>query len=258
MDTFAVTAGSIVGREHVRLHRNNQDGIGIHAGEDLIVAAVTDGCSSGRFSEVGARLGAAWLAHWVPRLYREQVADIGGATATGLCQYLARIASGLAASTDVRTVVNEYLLFTFLVALITPEETMVFGMGDGVICLNGDAIVLDPGPENAPLYLAYLLVNPDALDGTAARLRREPAAFQPVVHLRRPTEEVRSLLIGTDGVSDVIARAGEPLQDGSPPGGLESLSAGANPMQLQRRLVVLGELHRRLADDTTVAVIKRR
>ena len=63
---FFATCGSVTGREHARLGRNNQDGVALAARDGLLVAVVTDGCSSGKWSEVGARLAARWLVEWTP------------------------------------------------------------------------------------------------------------------------------------------------------------------------------------------------
>ena len=52
-----------VGRDHVRVGRNNQDGV--FATRDVVV--VTDGCGSQPHSEVGAQLGARFLGEWLQK-----------------------------------------------------------------------------------------------------------------------------------------------------------------------------------------------
>ncbi len=284
---LAVAAGSVVGREHVRLGRPNQDGVAVHFEDDLMVAAVTDGCSSGRYSEVGARLGAAHLAAWVPELWRRQggtaaaPADLAREAADALVAYLYSVASGLIPGgapvpstlsatpfspsgveggpptthrnargehSSLTGGVADYLLFSFLCAVVDDERAFVFGLGDGVYSLNGDVTVLDPGPENAPDYLAYRLV------GVRGRV------LQPRVHLCVPRAQLRSLAIGTDGLADLVGRASEPLRDGTLQGGLDQFEQGElylrNPSQLHKRLTVIGEVNRRLPDDTTLALIR--
>src|SRR6185295_18687753 len=61
-ESFVVAAGTVTGRDHLRAKRDGQDGCAIVARPDLVAAIVTDRCSSGTKSEVGARLGAAWIA----------------------------------------------------------------------------------------------------------------------------------------------------------------------------------------------------
>jgi hypothetical protein len=254
---FTLTAASVIGREHVRTGRSNQDGVALHHDGELIVAAVTDGCSSGRYSEVGARLGAAHLAGWVPQLWRTlggckaAPADVAREATDALLAYLYSVSGGLkpGGPDELAGAVGDYLLFGFLCAVVDRERAVVFGIGDGVFSLNGVTTVLDPGPENAPDYLAYRLLG--------VRGRR----IQALVHLNVPAATVSSLVIGTDGLADLLARSGEALKDGAPQGGLEQFEQGAlyskNPAQVQKRLTVIGELNRRLPDDTTLALIRR-
>src|SRR5688500_2517928 len=82
---FVAAAGSIVGRDHVRVHKNNQDGFAIAGHGEILVAAVTDGCGSSKFSEVGARLAAAWLARCAPTY---AIGDTGAGRAEALASAL--------------------------------------------------------------------------------------------------------------------------------------------------------------------------
>ena len=66
--SFAIAGGTVLGTEHRHALRNNQDALAFRETEDALIVVVTDGCSSGHSSEVGARLGAAWLAAAVPEL----------------------------------------------------------------------------------------------------------------------------------------------------------------------------------------------
>jgi len=61
---LVIAAGSVTGRDHRRAARDGQDGFAllVSAKANVVASVVTDGCSSGRTSEVGARLGAAWIA----------------------------------------------------------------------------------------------------------------------------------------------------------------------------------------------------
>ena len=245
---FDLFGGSARGAEHARLHRNNQDGIALFASEELIVAVVTDGCSSGRGSEVGARYAAEWIVR-----YAKADRDPGGRDPVRLTRDLTacvrRLALVLQANDDdPRGALHDFFLFTFLVAIIEPELTTVFGVGDGVVSINGRLTVLDPGPDNAPDYVAYGVL--------------EKQAREPVIHHHGPTADIASLLIGTDGVGDLIARAKDVLPDGSCVGGLHALESDdryvRNASLLQKRLIMLGEVHRYLRDDTSIAVIRRR
>jgi hypothetical protein len=260
-DEFFVTAGSVVGRDHVRLHKNNQDGVALSVEPDMIVAAVTDGCSSGKHSEVGARLAASFLASWTPALVRRDVSleSLPHVLAMNLESWMHSMASlqvPPGAARDLAGVLGQYFLFTYLVAVVTPERTLVFGEGDGVVSLNGDAHVLDSGPDNAPRYPAYRCLDHRFLSKDAAE-RSGPAVLAD-----RPTGEVLTLAIGTDGVADLIDRAGESLPDGQLPRGLDQFEDDPrylkNPSLMHKRLIVLGDGHGRLRDDTTLALIRRK
>jgi hypothetical protein len=259
MDHLAVATGSLVGREHVRTQRNNQDGLAVVAQDDLLVAVVTDGCSSGRYSEVGARLGAGWLSHWVP-VYAERYGSVQSAAfleavTEGFLTYLHGVARRFHPQRDaLPTTVQDYLLFTFLVAAITPAETCIFGLGDGVYGLNGEVQTLEPGEGNAPAYLAYRLVA-DALDGPVGSL-------EPRVLAACPTAAVEQVLIATDGAIEMDERAESRMPNGDLVGSVLELTLdpryGRNPSLLQKRLTAMGDVNRWLHDDTTLVLIQRK
>ena len=253
-DQYSLCAGSVTGREHLRTHRNNQDGAAIHAAPDLLIAAVTDGCSSGGSTEVGARFGAAWLARWVPRYACETgpcaiwISDL----TTALVGALGTVARRLAPSEDlVPSTVNDFLLFSFLVIVVSRTRTVVFGAGDGVFSVNGTVHALDAGPANAPAYVAYALLEAGAIDVP----RRRAYA---TVHYDGPTNEVESALVATDGALDLLDHA-DGLRDGVDLAQFErDARYSRNASLVQKRLVVLRETQRVLADDTTIALLKRR
>ena len=145
--------------------------------------------------------------------------------------------------------VNDYLLFTIVGVLITPNETVTFSMGDGAIAVNGKLNQIPAYPDNAPPYLAYGLYHPDAV------------SFEIRDHL--PTYEVESILIATDGIDDFIAveAIGQFWQEDR---------YFKNPDALRRKLAMLNreetkpdwqrrELVKRsgaLSDDTTIVVLR--
>ncbi len=244
---FAALGGSVIGSDHRRALRNNQDGLAFASDDGFIVAVVTDGCSSGRASEVGARLGAAYLAartlDVAPRALDAQAT--ASSVAAAVTEWLDDVASAFGARR--KDAIADMLLFTFLVAVVGPTRAFVFGVGDGVVSLNGLTLALDAGPDNAPAYAAYGLLG---------------AAPPPIVHVDVPTPLVRSLAIATDGALDLLARADEALDGGAPQRGLDQFEDDPvylkNPSLLQKRLVVIGERNARLRDDTTVALVRRR
>jgi hypothetical protein len=236
LDSFSVTSGTIAGREHVRLSRNNQDGIGIAVDGEVIAAVVTDGCSEGRASEVGAKLAASWLAEWAPLYVRALERDprrFVPALADGLLRQLEPFVRSMTAKPGIDpAIVGDFFLFTFLMLVITEVRTTVFGVGDGLFSIDGRTTILDSGADNAPEYLAYRL------------LGRE---LEPTIHFDAPTIEVPSAIIATDGARELTLD--EFFRE---PKYLE------NPTLLHKRLNALGAVQRRLFDDTSVVLVRRR
>jgi serine/threonine protein phosphatase PrpC len=259
---FLVSIGSVRGSDHLRLGRNNQDAAASHTSADVLVAVVADGCSAGPSSEVGARFAASWLSSWVPRSWRSDVPArvwIDDVTRR-LVGDLWPIARALSPEDeDVPSAVHEFLLFSFLVVVVDRARTVVFGAGDGVFAIDGAAVVLDPGPENAPAYLSYALLDrslppprDDACVGAAVKIHRE-----------LDTRDVRSVLLATDGALDLLESSGaeETLRDGTTRGVLAQFTDARyakNPSLVQKRLNVLGDAPKKLRDDTTIALISRR
>lgn len=249
--SFLALAGSVTGRDHRRAERDGQDGHAIVASADVVAAIVTDGCSSGRASEIGARVGAAWLGALVEQRFagvgdetdaRAAVSDVTDA----LLLRLELLARSFDPAGELRVAaVDHALLFGFLVAVVTPRTAIVFGVGDGIVVANGVVTSIDPGPENAPPYLAYRLVG-------GARDRMAPR-----IHLVAPTAEIDALTVATDGLAPLVAAAAATGPDAS----LAALVADpryvTNPSLLRKRLIVLSD-RATFSDDATVAVVRRR
>jgi hypothetical protein len=149
---------------------------------------------------------------------------------------------------DLRATVHDHFLFTIVGIAVTPTLTAVFAIGDGVVAVGSEVRELGPFPDNSPPYLAY-----DLLDPT----RETAFALEALL----PTSDVTSLAVATDGAVELP--------------GLASLATDdrifRNRDALRRRLFRLsderlsvdwaaGRLERdggRLADDTSVAVVRR-
>ncbi len=230
-DSFAVAAASVAGHEHRRLHRNNQDGLAVRAEPQRIVAALCDGCSAGRFSEVGARLAAAWVVARLPELLadRPTTPTLCARLTDGLTDYLRQIAAGLGGGA---LAVHDHLLFTLLVAVVEPERSLILGLGDGLYSVDGKRRTLDSGPDNAPPYLGYRLIDPAQLD------RPSNQSIQ-ISHEGGP---VYSLALGSDG------SAGFDWAE------LDQPRYARNRSLLQKRLNVL---ERQFADDASLILIRR-
>lgn len=256
---LSVSTASVRGRDHLRLARNNQDAAAAYVGNDLLVAVVADGCSAGASSEVGARFAAAWLSRWVPRLVRaEEPARVWiDGVSRALLAALSSMACALSPSRDdLPMVVHDFLLFSFLAVVVERERTVVFGAGDGIYAVDGESVVLDPGPQNAPAYISYALLD-DPIDARFAVRERA------MLHREIATRDVRSVLVATDGVVELLDARGaeDELRDGTRRGDLaqfEHARYARNPSLLQKRLTVLGDSGALFRDDTTIALVLRK
>lgn len=278
-EMFEIGAGSVIGRDHLRVlgEKNNQDSFA-YVCNDLLFAVVTDGCGSEKNSEVGAKIGARVMVELLGQVWASFTQDGKSVTIDNflginyLLSGVARIfldklrlfSEGLNFAETIR----EEFLFTVMGLVITPTWTAVFSAGDGVYAVNGEVTVLDSGPNNQPDYPAYALFSPPVV-----RPSRYPFKIRTIL----ATDQVSSILIGTDGLNDLIAAEEKTL-----PGKQEFVGPLSqfweesqyfvNPDQVRRRLALInrefvkgdwenqrllkepGLLH----DDTTLIVVRRK
>ncbi len=206
---FELAAGSVPGRRHLGSGnllsgKNNQDAMGFLAKQECIILTVHDGCGSTPHSEFGARIGATLL----PIVIAEELRNHGAPKVecksfweSVKVKMLERIESiislccpGEMGSEARSNFARNHFLFTALGALLTEELTIVFGIGDGAFAINGKLTTIGPFPDNAPDYLCRSLVS-----------RAEAPDF--VVHARIRTELLETLVIGTDGMQDLVNAA---------------------------------------------------
>jgi hypothetical protein len=274
----------VTGARHLKVGRNGQDAAVARITRRGALAVVCDGCSSGAYSEVGARLGALIVAQAIERVIdgNESVAGgapvgdaevdavaLGGAVLGDVATWRsvrAEVVAGLAAVAELvggdrERVVHDQLLFTIVAAAVRGEEAVVWAVGDGAYALTDAMSVIGPFEGNAPPYLAYELTRTgevmfDVTGGTAPN----PRADGEVLVVVPPG--VSTIAVATDGVCDLE-------------GGLVPLTARRfvdHPDALRRHLAVLARPRERidwdaqrvvrepavLQDDCAVAIIRRR
>lgn len=262
----------MAGRDHRQALRNGHDAYDIVQVPGLLVAVVCDGCGSEEHSEVGAKLGARLVTgqvrryfHNDPGAFREGQIDRGlmqvRRSVLGSIDLMAKAMGGSYSRT-----IGEYFLFTVLGVILTEDRFFVFGAGDGVVVVNGDVTVLAPAEGNAPEYLGYGLVE------------TEKKGLVPILNVfaEGPTTTLESLLVGTDGVKDLIGAAeknvpGKEEKVGPISQFWENNKVFQNQFTIQRRLNVINrssnkidyeskvvlEEHGHLPDDTTLVVVRR-
>lgn len=198
---FTYTSGSVPGRDHVRSGKNNQDALSIMHTDRATVAVVTDGCSSGTHTEIGATLGARLACIEVLRALHRYTPEnqhllfdhpnhwewregIPG-------RILAKIETLMAdMETSTSAWIQDHLLFTIVGVLMTNKLTAFFSLGDGLLEVNGETVELESCDANTPPYLAYRLVK--------THLPRESLILN--VHHVLPTDQLKNFLLATDGL----------------------------------------------------------
>lgn len=273
---FQLSSGSTVGREHRLIGKNNQDALAWFQSDSLTIGVVCDGCSSGQHSEVGAQLGARLLVERLARLFAsnlttEDEGRIHKILERARQDVLAHVRIlALALGGSLSHTVSDYFLFTIVGFIITPNLATTFSLGDGLLVVNGEITQLGPFPHNEPPYLAYALVESSMADCDSDFLRFH-------CHHVLPVDQVTSLLVGSDGVADVIDSSDQLLPGKTEPAGSLSQfwndsSYYQNPDALRRRLFLMNRemvqpdwpqqrLRKSsglLPDDTTLIVARRR
>lgn len=271
---FESACGTIPGRLHQLAQKNNQDAAIVIERDNYIIALVADGCSAEPTSEVGAYLGTRLLLSSLEKKLSSDPTirpDLLATVQSELLFHLRSVVSSL--SGDARAIIKQSFLFTVVGAIITPTHTGIFSLGDGVIIINNVVTTLGPFRNNEPPYLGYRLLKPLWVYQPEA----PTLDFISVVE----TTSVQSLLIGTDGVSNLIQSAQKKLP-GRPDevvGPIEQFwledKYFLNPDMLRRRLYLLNrerdllvknetgaaEIRREvglLPDDTTLIVLRRK
>lgn len=277
-ELFEISGGSIIGRDHRLAGKSNQDAYLWLTDDEVIVALICDGCSSGKHSEVGAKIGASLLAKEIIEQWRRNLMSKTGspkAWSGFLEQVRQNVLSQIrilakAMAGDFVDVIFDWFLFSALGFVVTPEETVLFSAGDGVFAVNGKLSKIGPFPSNAPPYLCYELVKFSLAEFDFKMLR-----FQ--VNIFCPTKDISSLFIGSDGLADLLDIAEKQM-----PGKKELVGPVSqfweedryfkNPDMIRRKLAMTNnefirpkweeqELEKKgglLKDDTTLIVFRTR
>jgi hypothetical protein len=233
---FRVQAGIVTGRHHLLDGRNCQDALSYLrfeiAGQPYITGALADGCGSGLHSEAGAHLAVQYATCALRDLVQQSPAlDILSSHLFERLFHFLRytVDSYCFADESERTrFVHDHLLFTLLGFLITPEETLIFVTGDGIVIINDD-IPLEER-HAAPPYIGYML------------LQQHPE-HPAIQHYQFATKELKRLAIGSDAWLEEKAL-------------LPEIWAGTTPSSLQRAMNKWSDA-RHFIDDASLIIVER-
>ena len=232
-------------------HNTNQDHFIVMDAGQAHVLLVADGCGSSPKSEYGAMLFTHRMASYLGTLPEPTLTpDIVDTCWTEFQRFatihLHQMASGVPGN-YCQQFVNQFLLATLHVCVVTPEDTFAFGSGDGVVWFNEDRMILEPPRGDAPAYPAYTLV--DDVSYT-----EEDVSFD--LHFQKPTEELEFAGVASDGVAELIERKDEEIRGGDTVGDLSQFQDEQytrSPHMVSKRLRSIGQVNEKLHDDTTVA-----
>ena len=237
-----VVSASVVGREHIRLWMNNQDGIAKGKveinGKEHLYAVVTDGCSEGLHSEVGAKLLARFIVGEIPVILfcGTTLEELPKALFMRCIGYL----RGIAAQTvigdqqEMVSFIKNYLLCTVVGFVMDDESCVVFHAGDGVIVVNDTVCRINQ--DNKPRYLAYHLVDRRYLVQQSAS---QPEGFEAFYFSLKTLDR---LVIATDGLDEKA---------------LPSLNGFGKDIQLLRELKGLSRNAGCFSDDCSLVIAER-
>ena len=265
---FYLKTGSVIGSYHRKMLKNNQDALAsaTYASEDSsfqqVIGVVCDGCGSSKYAEVGAHILANSVLnnligtpvikesdeetkYFIQRLLRRAIE-------TDLRQVIDVIAGY--DDNDISKVVYDYFLSTMVGFVIENDKTVIFSAGDGMYSLNGETTAIDQ--DNCPNYISYGLIT--------SSLNKVPTNLDIVVNELVSTESVKSIIIGTDGVEDLIDRKDETyvsLGKEYEVKGLDQFLTEEKYLKsifgLNKRLLVLSDKGI-LSDDTTMIMALRK
>lgn len=277
-DIFEIAAGSVAGRMHRKIGKNNQDAYGYVMLDDLIIGAVCDGCGSGKKSEFGSELLAASVlkraAECSPYYKGEKSVDRDLFWQMLEAKVLADMGAGFELIGPNKDNLHNYFLAALLGFIINPRGASIFSIGDGLAWLNGSLVKSGEFAGNAPPYLSYRLLPEKEIP-----FNRESLSFDIIGEIE--TEKLETLMIATDGADDLLKNQGKEI-----PGKTEKVGEisqwwenginFSNPDMVRRRLSLIsqdicrGKLNEfgsivglektsgLLPDDTTLLVLRRK
>ncbi len=219
MQQFEFACGTVQGKDHRRLGKNNQDTCTIYTSPKLSVAIVCDGCGSSEspYSEAGSLIGSRMMEQNIihlsqralnePRLPQPDTEDFWEIVRLDTVAQLRVLARQMGESLS--DIVGKYFLFTTLCAVITEDIAVFTAIGDGTFYINGNFIDMGDYEGNEPPYLGYGIVKSTLPSGLEK--------FRMLMAL--PKVALDTFLIGSDGALQLSQAANKPLPGKNEPVG---------------------------------------
>ncbi|MDR0859827.1 MAG: protein phosphatase 2C domain-containing protein [Candidatus Peribacteria bacterium] len=204
LNYFEIAGASVPGTSHAKRGMNNQDHFTWLRTDDFIIAVVSDGCGSTKYSEVGSRLLSTIFTNYLAKRL-EQSKGVAGEILFQSERWWDELSQDVLARIRIIAqdmgnpwlqYIKDYFLATLVGVIVRKDTTCVFSCGDGVFAVNGNLQEIGPFEGNKPPYLAYHLLGKELVDMDPSLLGIQRYGYWP-------TEEIHSLLIGTDGVGDL-------------------------------------------------------
>lgn len=191
-----ISGGSIAGTNHTKPsspgYNNNQDAFKFGIIDDNIAyGVVCDGCSSSKYSEVGAQIAVRILANLIEYKYLDfaEHDDFHDLVSSDFYKDMMDFVYSFCEENE-KEIIMDYFLFTMVFFISFPEKTFICSIGDGVYVVNDKFVELTSPEKNKPPYFGYGLIDKKYLP--------------PLQIVEIPTENINTLLIGSDGVNDLI------------------------------------------------------
>lgn len=203
--SWTLNRATIIGREHELSKKNKQDFLHVYDTPELLISAVCDGCGQSKYSEVGSTL----LSVFIVNLLRganifKQDSFFNAEILKNLLEYeidlfIKRLQGVLffdiASQAERISFINEFLLSTCLLCVVTKDKVVVANCGDGIVIINNE--VHEIYQEGKPEYVAYKSVPKEALDQRPSEL-----SFFTVNIF--DCDKIENIVIGTDGIQSLI------------------------------------------------------
>jgi|GEM_PF-6399169 len=182
-------------------HDNNQDAYAIVTGPDCFVGVVCDGCSTApagyqSHNEVGAKILSKIVSQFVgdtvSKTSVESFLTSFPKHRKEIIRLLSNAVDAICPLGDRDLFIKCYMMSTVLVVATDGEEFCIFGCGDGLFFLDGNMTDLE---DESGRYLSSALV-----EGSSEATTKE-SHFK--VHKSGLLENIRSIMIASDGVADI-------------------------------------------------------